>query len=200
MIDSMPASVVPWLGRHKSESIPCVGVGYRQTYGMRARDILSQNLRKLIEDAKTSKPQLGAIKKVAERSSELTHGTTTLSKSRVGRIAKGSHPTDIDALNDLAQVFGLQPWQLLVENLNPKALPHLADAALLSQIKQIVNVVQAPNEEISPSPKDELPLQKGDGGRRRKQVGPALQAAFKGNGNAGSGSAQVTKHKGRGRR
>lgn len=138
---------------------------------MRARQILSKNLRALIDHAKEHNPRLGAIRKVAAASNgKLTNGT-------VGRIAAGSHTTDIDALADLAEVFGLQPWQLLVEGINPNALPVLASPELLSQIRQLVHSVPARTEPYDPSFTDEQAVK----GRRRTeptQVGPALQEAF----------------------
>lgn len=161
---------------------------------MRARAILSKNLRALIDTAREGDPRLGAIRKVAEASGgKLTNGT-------VGRIAAGTHTTDIDTLADLAEVFGLQPWQLLVENLNPKALPRLVDAAFLSQIKQLVDVAQATNEQMAHSPTDELRVQK-SAPKKASQVGPALQEAFERGGNgAGRTTAKGSKHKGRGGR
>lgn len=165
---------------------------------MGARTILSENLRRLMAHAKETQPpqlHLSAIRKVAAASNgRLTNGT-------VGRIAKGSHTTDIDTLADLAQVFGLQPWQLLVEDLNPKALPRLADAALLSQIKQIVDSVPAAAREESASLTDEQPLQTAERNRQSK-VGPDLKAALAAGGgkNAGRGTQKVSKQKARGRR
>lgn len=189
---SMPASVIPVLGHASRTNIPCMGVGYRQTRGMRARAILSKNLRTLIEAARQADPRLGAIRKVAEASGgKLTNGT-------VGRIAAGTHTTDIDTLADLAEVFGLQPWQLLVEDLNPKVLPHLVDAEFLSRIKQIVDGAQATNAAISPSPMDELTVQKEER-NRPVVVGPALQDAFNSGkkNNAVGRLAKATKPKGR---
>lgn len=159
---------------------------------MRAREILSKNLRSLIEDARDSRPHLGAIRKVAEHSGgKLTNGT-------VGRIAAGTHTTDIDTLADLAEVFGLQPWQMLVENLNPKALPHLADAALLSQIKQIVDSVPRETRKDFSSFTDEQALQTLERSRR-VTVGPALKEAFEAGEkkNARRVAGQVQKPKGR---
>lgn len=160
---------------------------------MRARAILSKNLRTLIQQAREDDPRLGAIRKVAaESGGKLTNGT-------VGRIAAGTHVTDIDTLADLAEVFGLQPWQLLVENLNPKALPRLADAEFLLQIKQIADVVRSANQQISASPTDELPLQDEERDRH-VTVGPAIQQAISGNNkNAGRATATGAKHKGGGR-
>jgi hypothetical protein len=128
MIDSMPCSVVPSLGCTKKNSIPTMGYGYWHSHPMREktspRDVLSQNLRRLME----SRPDLDTIKKIVLASGE------SLSNGKVGRIYAASHTTDIDALRDLARVFDLEPWQLLVENLNPEALPRLADALVLAEI------------------------------------------------------------------
>jgi hypothetical protein len=92
------------------------------------RKVLSENLRALM----SVRPDLGTIKKVAEASG------SALSNGKVGRIYAASHTTDIDTLQDLASVFKLEPWQLLVEGLNPNALPRLADASVLNQILDAV--------------------------------------------------------------
>jgi hypothetical protein len=164
----------------------------------RLRKILSANVRALIDDARQSRPELGAIAKVAEFHSKRTHGSGRLSKSKVGRIVKGSHPTDIDSLGDLADVFGVQPWQLLVENLNPKALPRLVEPSFLSQIKQIVDSATAASREVSASLTDEQQVQPATGSAK---VGPAIEEATRavGKKNAGRESAKAPKQKGRGR-
>jgi hypothetical protein len=157
---------------------------------MRARDILSKNVRALIEDARESKPELGTIKKVAEVSGgRLTNGT-------VGRMATGESPVNIDAVGDLARVFGLEPWQLLVENLNPKALPRLADSSLLSQIKAMVESAKFQNEEDSSSPKDEQPVQLSERDRP-VPIGPALTEVLGEDKNARRRTASASKPKGR---
>lgn len=161
---------------------------------MRARDILSKNVRALIEDARESRPELGTIKKVADISGgHLTNGT-------VGRMATGESPVNIDAVGDLARVFGLEPWQLLVENLNPKALPRLADSSLLSQIKAMVDSAKAQNAEDSPSPEDEQPVQPPERGRD-VPFGPDLKDALGGEDkHARRRTAPLPKPKGRRRR
>lgn len=92
------------------------------------RDVLSENLRSLM----AARPGLDTIRKVAAASN------STLSNGKVGRIYAASHTTDIDTLQHLADVFGLEPWQLLVHGLNPAALPRLADAAVLNEILDAV--------------------------------------------------------------
>jgi hypothetical protein len=92
------------------------------------REVLSANLRELMK----ARPDLGTIKKVANASK------SNLSNGKVGRIYAASHTTDIDTLQHLADVFGVEPWQLLVAGLNPLALPRLADAFVLAQILDAV--------------------------------------------------------------
>lgn len=138
MVVSTPASVVPSVG---CGAIPRVGVGYWQSYPMREkpspRQILSDNMRALMD----ARPELGTIRKVADASD------SALSNGKVGRICAASHTTDIDTLQDLAKVFKLEPWQLLVEGLNPEALPRLADASVLAQILEAVQRTPATSRE-----------------------------------------------------
>lgn len=97
------------------------------------RKVLSDNLKTL----KAARPGLDTIEKiVAHSGGQLTNGT-------VGRIHAGSHPTDVDTLQALAKVFGLKPWQLLVENLNPEALPQIADAAFVRRLKDLLRMDEA---------------------------------------------------------
>lgn len=80
------------------------------------RRVLAVNVRNLM----AAKPGLHSIRAVWTTSQDmggsLTNGT-------VERIKNGDSATDVDKLEDLAQVFGLEPWQLLVENLDPAKVP-----------------------------------------------------------------------------
>lgn len=144
------------------------------------REILSKNLKSLMG----SRPELSTIKKVADASDSV------LSNGKVGRIYAASHTTDIDALQHLADVFGLQPWQLLVDGLNPKALPRLADAAVLNQILDAV----AKKGAIAQVAHQVKPL--------TEELGPALTRAkkTKGLGTRGSAGKSVGVQKPQGRR
>lgn len=127
-------------------SIPCMGLGYWQSTRMRnkstPRKVLSDNLRELM----AQRPGLDTIKKVAEASGG------TLSNGKVGRIYAASHTTDIETLQDLAAVFELEPWQLLVEGLKPEAPPRLADAAVLAQLLDALQAgIPQKGEEKGPS-------------------------------------------------
>lgn len=90
------------------------------------RQVLSANLRALM----ATRPDLDVIKKVVKVSG--------LSNGKVGRIYAASHTTDIDTLADLAEAFGLEPWQLLVPDLNPQRIPELSTTPLLEQVRSLV--------------------------------------------------------------
>jgi hypothetical protein len=104
------------------------------------RQVLSANLRTLME----WHPTLTSIKRVAEATADfrLNGEDVHLSNGKVGRIAAGSHTTDIDALYSLARAFGLAPWQLLVQDLNPASLPVLADQSI-APLQQIATELAA---------------------------------------------------------
>ena len=50
-----------------------------------------------------------------------------MSQSTVGRILSAAVSAGIDNIESLSQRFDLQPWQLLVPNLDPDRPPRLAD-------------------------------------------------------------------------
>lgn len=52
-----------------------------------------------------------------------------VSAATVQRIRAGTHGAGIDILEKIARVFGIQPWQLLVPNLDPASLPALLASA-----------------------------------------------------------------------
>lgn len=102
------------------------------------KQVLSANLRALLA---SDVFKVNTIKQVAEASKGLRRGSEDvhLSNGKVGRIYKGEQPTDVDSLYGLAAVFHLEPWQLLVPGLNPKALPKLASPQLLDEIRDLVS-------------------------------------------------------------
>jgi hypothetical protein len=138
-----------------------------------------------------ARPDLSSIKRVAAASK------SSLSNGKVGRIYAASHTTDIDSLQHLADVFGVQPWQLLVEGLKPNDLPRLVDEGLLSQVRQLVAAAAAPPPPKASSFTDELTVQPKK--RVAPKVGPALTEAFDEGGkkNAGRSTGRVSKPKGR---
>lgn len=99
-----------------------------QSDPLRLRQILAANFRRLMD----SNSKLGTIKKVADASGG------DLSNGKLGRIHKANATTDVDSLEPLARLFGLEPWQLLVEDLDPENLPALTTTPLLEQIRSLV--------------------------------------------------------------
>lgn len=95
---------------------------------MELREILADNLKALM----AAKPALDTLKKIVAASGG------RLSNGKLDRVRRAASDTDIGTLFDLAQVFDIQPWQLLVENLDPFSLPTLSDEPLLDRIKALV--------------------------------------------------------------
>jgi transcriptional regulator with XRE-family HTH domain len=81
---------------------------------MRTRDILAANLKLLMEHHQ----ELRTLKQLV-KASGMTNGT-------LDRIRRAATSVGVDELKPLAEVFDLQPWQLLVEGLDPKDPPVLA--------------------------------------------------------------------------
>ena len=77
------------------------------------RHTLARNVRKLME----AHPDLDTIAKI------VTAGGG--SNGTVGRIVKGDVSTRVDAVAQVARVFGLEAWQLLVPSFDPDHPPSL---------------------------------------------------------------------------
>jgi transcriptional regulator with XRE-family HTH domain len=80
---------------------------------MRSRKTLAANVNALM----ATKPGLSSPRQVV-KAGGATNGT-------LGRIRNGEVGASVDQLDQLARVFGVEPWQLLVPNLDPKSLPVL---------------------------------------------------------------------------
>lgn len=102
MMGSMRASVIPHRG---FVAIPHTGVGNAQTRRMRPRDVLAENLKKLM----AGKPELKTFPLITAAGGG-SNGT-------LDRIRRKTTATSIDNLEPLASVFGLEPWHLLVASL-----------------------------------------------------------------------------------
>jgi hypothetical protein len=91
-------------------------------------EVVAQNLRRLMDDHVELRTQsaLARRSKVPQRT--------------IGRIVNKEVTPSLDVLEDLAKPFDLQPWQLLVPNLDPKNPPVLrfASAAEEALYKRIV--------------------------------------------------------------
>lgn len=76
-----------------------------------SQEILAKNLRALMNDNQHSENDL--------------HKKTGMSQSTIGRVLKGEIATKIDTVDQLARVYGLNSWQILIENLDVKNPPLL---------------------------------------------------------------------------
>lgn len=102
MIDSMPWIILPNPG---FGAIPYMGVGYIQNRDMRPRDVLAENIKKLM----AATPALSTFPQITAAGGG-SNGT-------LDRIRRKKTATGIDNLEPLADAYGLAPWQLLVPGL-----------------------------------------------------------------------------------
>lgn len=89
-----------------------MGAGYWQHQDM-LRTIVADNLRALM----AAHPHLDTLDKITAQGGG-SNGT-------LDRIRRGASSCRLDALADVAKVFGIEPWQLLVPRLDPHNLPRL---------------------------------------------------------------------------
>lgn len=80
---------------------------------MALRGVLAQNLRALL------------FSKVGPTSQMELHRKSGVTQSTVGRLLRGEVAATIDTLTQIGKAYHLQPWQLLVPNLDPKNPPVL---------------------------------------------------------------------------
>lgn len=91
------------------------------TYAMShqtSREILAGNLRRLMD----ARPDLDSTPAV-ERATDVVG--CKIGKSTVDRVLRGEAPFNLDYLDALGRVFGVDAWQLLVPNMHPKNPPVL---------------------------------------------------------------------------
>lgn len=92
--------------------IPYLGCGFAHSARVRPRDVLAENIRRLME----RHPVLNTVRKLSEHSG-VPNGT-------VGRVCKGDVNLGVDYLEPLADAFGVEPWQLLRPNLSAEQETH----------------------------------------------------------------------------
>lgn len=85
---------------------------------MTPREILATNLRALME----RNPQYKSCPAIERGTADLGH---KIGRSTVQRVLDGETPFNLDDLNALSQLFGLDPWQILAPNIDPKHPPVL---------------------------------------------------------------------------
>lgn len=98
------------------------------------RAILAANLRRLIEH-ETAPGERPSIRAWALR--------RELDVRLIDRLTKGEHAVTLDKLDDIAAACGLQPWQLLLEDLDPASPPDAPisteERALLSRLRRLLS-------------------------------------------------------------
>lgn len=85
---------------------------------------------------------------------------TKVGRGTVQRIKAGDTATRLSSLEKIARAFGIEVWQLLVRELDPKALPRLAGApapaesleARISAIERAIAEQPAPRRSSSGKP------------------------------------------------
>lgn len=102
--------------------------------GIDLRTTLAANLRRMIEAAAPpgERPSV--------RAWALAKG---LDVRMIDRLTKGEHAITLDKLDELAHACGLKPWQLLLEDLDPKAPPDgpisNEERALLRKLRRLLD-------------------------------------------------------------
>jgi transcriptional regulator with XRE-family HTH domain len=91
--------------------------------------LLAENLKNLMK----AYPELGSNPKLGKK--------TGLGASGISRLVNG-HNATIETLERISKAFGLEPWQLLVQGLDPKSQPTLQplskrEAALYAKWKAL---------------------------------------------------------------
>jgi len=99
------------------------------------RDMLAQNLTALMA-GKIDKESQSALKR-----------RSGVAQSTIGRILKGQVNYRIETVAALAKAFNLEPWQLLVPNLDPGNLPILRAAS--AQEKALYERLRSTVEDLS---------------------------------------------------
>lgn len=100
----------------------------------RSRAILAANIRTLIDSAAPA----GSRQSV--RAWALGKG---LDVRLIDRLVKGQHAVTLDNLERVAEACGLQPWQLLLEDLDPQAPPEAPitedERAMLRKLRRLLS-------------------------------------------------------------
>jgi hypothetical protein len=123
----MGGSVIPDWGFC---AIPYAGLDYPHNSAMRPRDVLAANLKKLM----AGMPELSTFTQITKAGGG-SNGT-------LDRIRRKTTGTSVDNLEPLADVYGLEPWQLLLESLTVedgqvKGIPRHDDMGLTPEALRI---------------------------------------------------------------
>lgn len=99
------------------------------------RDILAQNLRRMIERDAEKRGDRYSVRAWAQ--------ARELDVRMIDRLTKGEHAVTLDKLDDIASACGIEAWQLLVDGLDadspPAAKVTEEDRALLSRLRKLLD-------------------------------------------------------------
>ncbi len=85
------------------------------------RNVLAENVTALRLKKGLSQPKI---------STAALHAGFVVGQTTVGRVERAVHAADVDTIEALAKGLGVEPWQLLISELNPASLPGLGGADL----------------------------------------------------------------------
>lgn len=85
----------------------------RVVYSSRYREVLADNLERLMKD----RPELDSSPKLKKK--------TKISDGTINRLRRKETGATIDTIDAIASAYGLYPWQLLVPGFDPKSPPKL---------------------------------------------------------------------------
>jgi hypothetical protein len=92
------------------------------------RDILAANLRRMIANEGISVRAWALARELDVR--------------LIDRLTKGEHAVTLDKLDEIAAACGLQPWHLLIDDLDPKAPPDRPisseDQAMIAKLRRLL--------------------------------------------------------------
>lgn len=132
---SIARHCAPTFGTQKHSRVWDSGIGRLRP--MRSRDIVAKNINALMASDR-HREVLGVPRQVVAASNkEVSNGT-------LGRVRNAENGTRLDTLDALAKTFDVEPWQLLVPGFDPEALPQLAHASLLREIRSMLFAEQNP--------------------------------------------------------
>lgn len=97
--------------------------------------VLSANLKRLMDDAKPPITQM-AVSKVSG-----------IPQRTISRIKRGEVSPTLNSIDGLAKAFGLLPWQLLVQDMDPKNPPLLRSAS--PEEKELYDRILAAAEQLA---------------------------------------------------
>lgn len=74
------------------------------------------------------------------------HAGLVVGQTTVGRVERAVHAADIETIEALGKGLGIEPWQLLVPDLDPSAPPSISEDALPADERQLLRDYRAASD------------------------------------------------------